>query len=229
MVSSNGRTARGVITDCISTGDALQETSGAAAFWALGAGNLTRFVGCLARGSARGGFASTYDTSDIVFEGCTSENNTERGFLLDGTRPTAISCMARGNAYAGFYIDSTAAGAYLSGCIAHSCASGADDIQFHIYGDDTLLTNCVSDAGTTTPNYAFAVRTGATGAKLLGCSARGSFGSGAWLDQVGDAKCFPIPGVTLKPTVSGSRGGNAALASALTALANLGLIVNSTS
>jgi hypothetical protein len=32
-----------------------------------------------------------------------------------------------------------------------------------------------------------------------------------------------------KPTVTGSRGGNAALASLLTALANLGLITNNTS
>jgi hypothetical protein len=36
-------------------------------------------------------------------------------------------------------------------------------------------------------------------------------------------------GAVVRPTVTGSRGGNAALASALTALASLGLIVDSSS
>jgi hypothetical protein len=46
-------------------------------------------------------------------------------------------------------------------------------------------------------------------------------------DRVGGAIGFHNTTPIVKPTVTGSRGGNAALASLLTALANYGLIVNS--
>jgi hypothetical protein len=48
-------------------------------------------------------------------------------------------------------------------------------------------------------------------------------GTDVQFDQVGFYNTTPIA----QPTVTGSRGGNAALASLLTALANLGLIVDS--
>lgn len=48
-----------------------------------------------------------------------------------------------------------------------------------------------------------------------------------WVDSAGGIGFFSATPVT-KPTVTGSRGGNAALASLLTALANLGLVTNST-
>jgi hypothetical protein len=57
----------------------------------------------------------------------------------------------------------------------------------------------------------------------------GSITAGGTFQHTGSSVGFYNTGAIAKPTVSGSRGGNAALADLLTELANLGLITNSTS
>ncbi len=126
--------------------------------------------------------------------------------------------------YTGPTFGTNAATGYTTG-LFNGASGGA--VQFQkagvnyglVYGDNT---NTVVDSGTS-PNIVLAIGgttkigINSTGAGVIGTlTASSSFGvNGA--------------GAIAKPTVTGSRGGNAALASVLTALATYGLITDSSS
>jgi hypothetical protein len=121
-------------------------------------------------------------------------------------------------------------------------AGGLDNLlNIEFYADDSannkdLMAGIfvdVTNGTTTTETGRIALEVKRSGSSILealitmdggnGLSLGNGSGSSVW-DHIGFYGTSPIQ----KPTVSGSRGGNAALASLLTQLANLGLITDST-
>lgn len=149
------------------------------------------------------------------------------GFNISG--PVELSsCTARDPGRTGFYINPTADSPVLNGCVVEGAGAIAAGQGFDIYGDNAVLENCLVRLPGPFMAYSYVVRTGAAGATLNFCPSITPGTSGHYVDQTGTARAFPRPGSTFPPTITGSRGGNAALADYLTKMAGVGLLIDGT-
>lgn len=120
------------------------------------------------------------------------------------------------------------------------------DKDFYLTGNNASVGGAIAVAGDTTNQralcltgsnktdvYAFSLPTGSGGLMRLSCVTGGvnvfDVGTDGSLRHLSSKLAFFGATTVTKPTVTGSRGGNAALASLITALANLGLITDSSS
>lgn len=136
-------------------------------------------------------------------------------------------------------------GALMSGIGPNGLIRATNQIEWPTQGSSNWYTN---SSGNATPELAFGYGTSGLSNQVLvlnstqielrrsivqilnGATLRTTNASagGFTIGRSGDTLSFFGGSLTSKPTVSGSRGGNAALASALTALASLGLINDTT-
>ena len=128
------------------------------------------------------------------------------------------------------------AGSVSIGRVALSSAAG--DITFGGYGASTRTLRLCSPSSadncremfavaTSLTDTTDAVRTSRAAFTVVGSAARQEFIAASGNASGGVKIGFFGATAVVKPTVTGSRGGNAALASLLTALANLGLVTDS--
>jgi hypothetical protein len=132
---------------------------------------------------------------------------------------------------AGLSAGATTLSANLSGTTASfsglvQCNAGLSVNSGTLNAGATAVAGLSATSLSVTPGNATVAGTlGVTGASTLS----GGVTIGNALSHTGSTAGFFNTAATTKPTVTGSRGGNLALASVLTALAGLGLIVNSSS
>jgi hypothetical protein len=147
---------------------------------------------------------------------------------------SATSLALSGNETVGGTLGVTGAttlSANLSGTTASfsglvQCNAGLSVNSGTLNAGATAVAGLSATSLSVTPGNATVAGTlGVTGASTLS----GGVTIGNALSHTGSTAGFFNTAATTKPTVTGSRGGNVALASVLTALAGLGLIVNSSS
>ena len=190
--SSNTRTVTATITGCRAVGNG---NSAEAAFDTVGANNLTTFTACEAINNTKYGFLVASDVTGTKLNGCTVQLNAHYGIIDNGTDTVITGCVVENNAGSGMFLggaSTTMSGVMFKG----NCSTGAaGNVQVDIYGTNATLAGVTSLAGTnvTKPNYGFAVRSGATGARLLGCDATGAFASGPFIDQTAGTTAVTLP------------------------------------
>ena len=176
-----------------------------------------------AGGSARGNVSGTSSTIS-----CSGAGGFSTGYVTGGssiTAGTGFGCFAGGVSTAGNAITASGQGSFAWGDAnsASVICSAANSAQF-FPGTNTEATTL--QVGDTTNG----VRLVAGGAPTSLTTQNGSI----WVDGSGDVNIsssgngVTTPVIFSYPTITGSRGGNAALANLLTALANMGLITDST-
>ena len=171
------------------------------------------------------GYVST--TGDIRKVSKSGDVMTGELTLPDSSPDQALNAASKG------YVDTVAATKAALAHAAQHAAAGSDPVtltQAQITGLAAALAALAPLAGATftgavtVSNVAFNV-TGYT--TLAGAQANGDFTVFGALSAQGNVGFYGATPAS-KPTVTGSRGGNAALASLLTKLASLGLITDGT-
>ena len=162
--------------------------------------------------------------SGIALSGCGGEANTTNTFKITGSS-TGITLMSpwtydsHGDA---IYVTGNSTSIALIGCIENSPHAGATSF---IKVDAGSLVTLINSKNITANSLAASTTTTLTDAsgstQILGLTV---YGGAGFQGNTGFNSTTPIS----KPTVSGSKGGNAALASLMTALANYGLVTDTT-
>lgn len=158
-----------------------------------------RFQSCTASGNTGVGFSLPSTLGPVELMGCMSESNTTLGYSISSDRAVLTGCVARDNGRDGYYLDTTAVTPQLVGCssVGNCTAGNASWIrEFEVFSVNALLQGCVAELGTNTnkATIGFAVRSGATTGRLVGCTTRGTFSTAAYQGQT-DTVTFPVPGV----------------------------------
>jgi hypothetical protein len=185
------------------------------------------FIGRLATGGSRPGSITADATSTIVMQiaGTNRATLTSSAFVLQGT---ALTLVNSGGATAG---DIRAANATTI-MSARNAAGSADLALIATDASDNLFVGTTAAGGSRTANTIIDT-TGGVFIRSGGNNRVTASGSivtiNASLAHTGTSVGFYSTSAAVKQTVSGSRGGNAALASLLTALATVGLITDSSS
>jgi hypothetical protein len=247
----------GDVVDFLVSGVAAFNNRGAGFHFVSAQGQTTRgtAVGLRARGNDGAGFSTAQTATPGVFEvtltGCAAHDNDARGFeiLAAGTVlhspsavgntghgiftnvPTTITApTVRDSTQDGIQVYTAGGGSVITGghTIGNGTAANATYQNVNLYAPVTIVGHVAEAGGNANrPAYGYAVRPGVTGARLVACTSEGSYGSGVFSDQGTDTVRLLTPGSD-RPAVTGSRGGNAALASLLAQLATLGLITDTT-
>lgn len=197
LASANGRPLSALVVGCVATSNGTGVTK-APGFYILGATNATRLAACAATSNGQDGYMFDATTDGVQAAGCTAINNGRHGFILYGKRGKLLDPVAVGNQQSGMYIDPGTDGTLVTGgeTVGNSQLTNGTYQNVDIYGINTRIIGHVADAGVSAnkPNYGYVIRTGATGARLLGCDVIGAHVGGAITDQTGAAVLFPKPG-----------------------------------
>lgn len=182
----------------------------------------------------------TKNVFQFVATGCSADNCGQRtltgyGFQLTGTHSTLVGCTTEDNGVVttrpsgGYYIPSGTYATFIS------CATLDQGQPWNINATTTVyLLNCRT-AGTIPYGSSLAIAGGASvtvqGGLITSISANTAFKTKIGTQFYSTEATVAWNGETplARQTVTGSRGGNAALASLLTALAAYGLITDSSS
>lgn len=192
--SSNGRTITATVTGCRSIGN------GWTGFLVDGVNNLTTLNSCESNGNAWDGFSVGTNVGLPVgtkINGCVAQTNAGYGITDYGIGTQITGGSVENNGQTG--LDLHGNGNIVLGTSAKgNCTRNMSDVQVDIYSADASLNGVKSVAGVNAirPNYGFAVRSTATGARLVGCDASGAFLSGNFIDQSAGAAAvtLPVPG-----------------------------------
>jgi hypothetical protein len=196
-VGATAQTTSVQISACRAVSNGTGTTS--PGYFITGATNLTKMIGCTAIGSTGHGFDIESPSAEVT--GCTADGNTLNGFYLaSAANMRLIDPIARNNGASGIALDTTASKTSIIGgeTLGNGQTATATYMNFDNFGTGTRVVGHVTDAGVSTnkPAYGFVNRTGATGATYFACVATGAFTFAPWLDQVGTAVTFPVPGAT---------------------------------
>lgn len=158
-----------------------------------------RFQGCTASGNTGVGFSLPSTLGPVELMACVSESNTTIGYSIASTGAVLTSCVARDNQRDGYYVDVAAVTPQLIACtsVGNCTAGNASWIrEFEVFAVNAVLQGCVAEVGTNTnkATIGFAVRSGATTGRLIGCTTRGTFSTAAYQGQT-DTLTLPVPGV----------------------------------
>lgn len=188
---------------------------------------------------AKYGFRLGEGCTSVTFSDCWARLCTEAGYQILGTYSSLVSCAADLCTFG--YVVQDAVSVSLVGCGAEqSLYSGwvfVGASQVVLSGCRGVANNTDGDPGM--PSFG-SVNAGSTNVVLIGCTdtaptsgtavSLGCFSGAAGLvTTLGCSWALPVSAYAGIPDVTGSRGGNAALASLLTALEDLGLITDSSS
>jgi hypothetical protein len=226
VASVSTSTAEVTITACRSI------DSSSTGFYFVGPSGTIRAkaVACWSEGNALHGYM--VNTDNVELAACTARGNTQHGIQVNSSFATLSNPVSYENGRHGIQIAAGDSCSIANGSTtANSQSSSGGYVNVDQWGTNTRITGHVSKAGTLTakPAWGFLIRAASTG-RVIDCDSTGAYTAGAWSDGsgAGNTVAFPVPG-SAKPNPTGSRGGNAALASLLTGLASMGLITDGTS
>jgi hypothetical protein len=193
--SSNGRTITATVTGCRSIGN------GWTGFLVDGVNNLTTLNSCESNGNAWDGFSIGTNVGRPVgtkINSCVAQGNAGFGITDYGIGTVVTGGSVENNGQSG--LDLHGSGSIVIGTSANgNCKANMNNVQVDIYSTNAALNGVKSVAGDNSvkPNYGFAVRSTATGARLIGCDASGAFTGGTFTDQTAGASAvtMPFPGV----------------------------------
>ena len=192
-ISSNGRPTSGTVTGARCSGNGAGST--VPGIRVYGATSDVLFEGCTSNDNTLDGYLTENDAKGIRFVGCAAKGNARHGFAFTGPTAIVTGCAAYNNAGAGLYTSAAGTGLRVSGFVAvgngsHATWNNAIDLA----GPSPKVSGIVVTSGDVTPNYGIVVRSTATGALLQSCSADGTFTTGAYLDLTSQAVAIPVPG-----------------------------------
>lgn len=148
-------------------------------------------------GSNASFYSDTTFSGALVISGCHARNSLNTSFGLYGADVVVSSSTARNGAKSGFLFGGKVTG---SGLVASGCNTTTSTYfgQFHIEGTAAAVTlqSCVSDAGSSSPQYGFREVTVASPPIMLGCKAIGTFAGSSV--AMTDAVMMPNPGATVQ-------------------------------
>jgi hypothetical protein len=199
--SSNGRTVTATITGCRAIGNgAAGSDSG---FLVDGVGNRSTFNSCEANSNSKDGWtigAGVGVPSKTKLNSCTAQLNARFGIIDDGIATQITGGAVEDNGGTGLFLESGDCATVLGLSARGNCTAGVTNVQVDICSTNASLNGVKSLCGTNTtlPAYGFAVRSGATAARLMGCDSSAGFTGGSFIDQTTGATAvtLPVPGAT---------------------------------